>query len=74
MGPGHTARDALDATLRTERDYRELADWSLGRATAYAERADVRGVQSVREAVRERDEKLGPQPSCTRCTSCSAGP
>ena len=53
------AGDALDATLWTERNYRELADWSFRRATAYTERADVRGVLSVLQAVRERDDKLG---------------
>ena len=53
------ARGALDAELRTARDYTELTHRAVERATGYAERADVRGVQSVVKAVRGRDAELG---------------
>ena len=52
------ARGALDAELQTARDYSELTHRAVEQATGYAERADVRGVQSVIDAVRDRDAEL----------------
>ena len=55
------ARRRLEGELRTSLDYAKLARSSVERATEYAADADVRGVQSVIETVRERDLELGEQ-------------
>lgn len=52
------ARD-LDAELRSEAGYLQLGRTALDDAAAYAQRADVRGVRSVVDAVLERDGALG---------------
>ena len=55
------AGQRLESELRTSRDYAELARHGVERATEFAADADVRGVQSVIETVRERDIELGEQ-------------
>lgn len=49
----------LDAELRSEAGYLQLGRTALDDAAAYAQRADVRGVRSVVDAVLERDGALG---------------
>lgn len=49
----------LDAELRSEAGYLHLGRTALDDAAAYAQRADVRGVRSVVDAVLERDGALG---------------
>ena len=49
----------LEAELRSEAGYLQLGRTALDDAAAYAQRADVRGVRSVVDAVLERDGALG---------------
>lgn len=53
------ARAELDAELRMDARYASLGRMALEQAAAYARQADVRGVQSVLDAVREQDAELG---------------
>ena len=53
------ASDELSLELRTNESYAQLGQTALDQAAAYADRADVRGVQSVVDDVVERDAELG---------------
>jgi hypothetical protein len=53
------AEDLLDDEDRSDRAYAELRTSTLAAATRSAARADVRGIERLRAAVREADRKLG---------------
>jgi hypothetical protein len=53
------AAERLEGELQADREYAKLAQELAGKAEHYAERANVRGVQSLIQSVEERDKALG---------------
>jgi hypothetical protein len=53
------AATALAAEMKIERAYTDLSHKMLSRATQYANRADVRGIDQVLHAIHARDDQLG---------------